>query len=305
MEKVKIAVIGAGVGGMSAAIYALRANADVTVFEQAGVGGLTATIDKIENYPALGVVEGWELADKMAKHATSLGMQTTREKVLSVLPQEGNFVLKTNKSEYIFNAVVVATGTRHNKLGVEDAYVGKGVSYCATCDGNFFRNKPVVVAGSGNQAVKEALYLAGICKTVYFVAAEEIEAEQVNLDLLASFDNVRFLQGWVTELSGEERLEKVVVATKDSQKTTLEANALFVAVGSKPSLDFLQDVDVERVNGFLKVDDRSQTSLTGLFAAGDCTSGPLKQIVTACGDGAKAGTFAVAYAKAQLKKASK
>ena len=181
----KIAIIGGGVAGLTAAIYALRANAEVTLFEQFGLGGLVATIDKIENYPSYKSVEGFQLANDMASQAKALGLKVVRRRVVSLSKSGDEFTIVTDKEEYVFPSVVVATGTSHNKLGIEDDYIGKGVSYCATCDGNFHRGQPVAVVGGGNAAVKEALYLADICSVVHLITSQDaLSAEDIAIDNL-------------------------------------------------------------------------------------------------------------------------
>jgi thioredoxin reductase (NADPH) len=306
MANVSIAIIGAGVAGMSAAIYARRANADVVIFEQLTYGGLTATIDKIDNYPSAPDIEGWKLAENMFSQVTTLGTTVRYEQVLSVTKDEnGDFVIKTPKGAYNFASIVIATGTKHNKLGIEDKYVGKGVSYCATCDGGFFRGKAVAVAGGGSHAVKEALYLAGVCGKVYVLApTAELSGDELTLQQLKSQENVEILYNkTVTELKGEPSLAAVAYSDiVDQSEDSLEVSALFVAVGSVPATDFLGGLDVARnKGGFIEANDRMMTSIDGLFTAGDVSNGVLKQIVTACSDGAKAGQFAVSYARARNK----
>lgn len=291
-----IAIIGGGVAGLSAAIYALRANVNVTMFEQFGLGGLVATLDKIENYPSYPSIEGWELAQNMATQAKQLGLKQTRQKVLSLTKCENGFCITTDKGQHTFDAVIVATGTTHNKLGIENDYIGKGVSYCATCDGNFYRNLDVAVVGAGNSATKEALYLSDLCKTVYLVANAELTGEQKVIDQLLAKPNVQLVNGTVATIGGEGEVQFIDVFANGTT-TRLDVAGVFVAVGSTPATDFVKVEGLNMQKGYIVVDDRSQTNVKGLYAAGDVTNGPLKQIVTACGDGAKAGLFASAYSK--------
>lgn len=291
-----IAIIGGGVAGLSAAIYALRANVNVTLFEQFGLGGLVATLDKIENYPSYPSIEGWELAQNMATQAKQLGLKQTRQKVLSLTKCENGFCITTDKGQHTFDAVIVATGTTHNKLGIENDYIGKGVSYCATCDGNFYRNLDVAVVGAGNSAIKEALYLADLCQTVYLVANAELTGEQKVIDTLLVKDNVELVYGTVSAIGGDGEVQFIDIFA-DGATTTLAVSGVFVAVGSTPATDFVKVEGLAMQKGYIVVDDRAQTNIKGLYAAGDVTNGPLKQIVTACGDGAKAGLFASAYSK--------
>lgn len=293
----RIAIIGGGVAGLSAAVYALRANAEVTVFEQFGLGGQTANLGEIENYPSYKSVEGWQLADNMAKQAKALGLKTVRSRVLSLSKQDGQFIVKTEKGDFDFPAVVVATGTAHNKLGFESPYVGKGVSYCATCDGNFYKNMPVAVVGGGTPAVREATYLADLCSTVYvIVPTQKFTAEEMAVNALLNKPNVVALYGSnVAKIVCDQTVSAVDVFDGNTTKR-LEVSGLFVAIGAVPVTDFIGVDGLKTVNGFIAVDAKCQTSVDGLFAAGDVTDGPLKQIVTACADGAKAGAFASAYA---------
>ena len=293
----KIAIIGGGVAGLTAAIYALRANAEVTMFEQFGLGGLVATLDKIENYPSYKSVEGFQLASDISAQAKALGLKVVRQRVVSLTKTGDDFTITTDKGEYVFPSVVVATGTSHNKLGIEDAYVGKGVSYCATCDGNFYRNQPVAVVGGGNAAVKEALYLADLCSAVHVVAPQSaLAGEEVAVENLLGKANVTVhLRASVSEICGDGAVASIKVFA-DGQVSELSVNGVFVAIGAKPVTDFIR-IDGLTVNkGYLSVDGRCETSVKGLFACGDVTDGALKQIVTACSDGAKAGAFASAYA---------
>ena len=295
-----IAIIGGGVAGLSAAIYALRANAQVTMFEQYGLGGLVATIDKIENYPSYPSIDGFELANNMVMQAKQLGLKVVRRKVLSLTKEQDDFVVTTDKDSYTFTAVIVATGTSHNKLGIESDFVGKGVSYCATCDGNFYRNMPVAVVGNGKQAVREATYLADLCSLVHLIVPEsQLNAEARAIDDLIAKTNVHIIyNATVSEILCADTVSAIKVFANNGL-SQIDVNGVFVAIGAKPITDFINIEGVEKQKGYLVVDDKCQTSVQGLYAAGDVTNGPLKQIVTACGDGAKAAVFACAYAGAR------
>lgn len=293
----KIAIIGGGVAGLSAAIYALRSGAEVVLFEQFGLGGLVATIDKIENFPSYSSVEGWKLASDMSAQAKALGLKTLRQRVLSLKKDGSHFTVITDKDAYSFPAVVVATGTSHNKLGIEGDFVGHGVSYCATCDGAFFRGKSVAVAGGGRAAVSEATYLADVCGMVYVVTTQgEFDAEEAALNGLLSRTNVvPVYNADISQIIGNDGDVAGINIYQDGKTRTLDVSALFVATGARPVTDFVNVDGVETARGYLVVDGRGETAVKGLFAAGDVTNGSLKQIVTACSDGAKAGSFAAAY----------
>ena len=300
----KIAVIGGGAAGLTASIYALRANAEVTLFEQFGLGGLAANIDRIDNSPGYASVEGWQLAADMSSQAKKLGLKVIRQRVLSLKKDGDEFVITTDRGEYRYPAVVVATGTSHNKLGIESDYVGRGVSYCATCDGNFFKGMPVAVVGGGNQAVREAAYLANLCSKVYvLLQGDSFTAEETSVADLLAMGNVETIYNVaVSAIGGENSVENVSLYGKDGKENrVLDIKGLFVAVGATPVTDFIDIGEVKKINGYIAVDGRSESSVKGLFAAGDVTSGALKQIVTACADGAKAGSFASAYSAAVLK----
>ncbi len=300
MKNINIAIIGGGVAGLSCAIYALRANANATIFEQGAMGGLTATIDKIDNYPSYSTISGFDLADNMQQQATQLGLVTKYRQVVSVSKGDSGIVVATTRGSEVYDAVVVATGTRHNKLGIatEEALVGLGISYCATCDGNFHRGKRVAVVGSGNSAVKEALYLAGVASEVLLVSPQPtLSGDSVAIDSLASSGVQVLYNTTVTQCLGEGRLTAIELSDSEGNSSTVELSGLFVAVGSRAASELLVGAGVDMHNGFVVVDDTNMTSQPGIFAAGDVTNGRLRPIVTACAGGATAGNFAVSYAR--------
>lgn len=300
----KIAIIGGGVAGLSAAIYALRANAEVTLFEQFGLGGYTANLTEIHNYPSYSKIEGWELASNMTKHAKTLGLtDVVRQHIVQLtVCEDGSFDIVTAKQTYNFSAVVVATGTTRNKLGIEDAYVGKGVSYCATCDGNFYKGADVAVVGGTKHAVSEALYLADLCNTVtMLVPSDGLKLSELNQAKLDAKSNINILYNTdVTQILGDNKVDGLTYVC-EGQEAYLPVSGVFISVGTSPATDFIKIDKLAKENGYLVVDDKCMTNIDGLFAAGDVTNGKLKQIVTACSDGAKAGTYACAYAAAHSK----
>ncbi len=300
MNNINIAIIGGGVAGLSCAIYALRANASVTIYEQGAMGGLTATIDKIDNYPSYTTISGFDLAFSMQEQAMALGLNIKYRQVVSVTKGDEGITVATSRGSEVYDAVVVATGTRHNKLGIasEEALVGLGISYCATCDGNFHRGKTVAVVGSGNSAVKEALYLAGIASRVVLVSPQAtLTGDSLAIDSLATSGVEILYNSTVSECIGEGRLTGIEVVDSSGTSSHIELSGLFVAVGSRAASELLAGAGVDTHNGFVVVDDTNMTSQEGIFAAGDVTNGRLRQIVTACGAGATAGNFAVAYAR--------
>lgn len=295
----KIAIIGGGVAGLTAAIYALRANAEVTLFEQFGLGGYTANLTEIHNYPSYVKVEGWELAANMTKHAKELGLKdVVRQRIeMLTLGANGEFEIVTAKQTYGFATVIVATGTTRNKLGIEDAYAGKGVSYCATCDGNFYKGQNVAVVGGNKHAVSEALYLTDLCQTVTILApTDKLTLSERKQAKLESKTNIQIIyNATVAQIYGEGKVEGLKYAV-DNRQRELAVQGIFISVGSSPATDFIHIDGLNLDKGFIVVDDTCMSSIDGLFAAGDVTNGKLKQIVTACADGAKAGTYACAYA---------
>ena len=288
-----IIIIGAGPAGLTAAIYACRANKKTLVLEASAYGGqIISTLD-IENYPAEPKVTGVELAKKMYAQAKELGADFEFEKVTEIVDNGETKTVKTEDDEYTAKAIIIATGTETKKLGLEneDKFLGHGVSYCATCDGNFFKGKTVAVAGGGNSALYEALYLADIVEKVYLIhRRDEFRGDDSLVESLKEKGNVEFILGSnVTKLNGEENLESIEI----NNEKTLEVSALFVAVGREPKVDF---VKVQKdINGYVQAGEDGKTNIEGIFVAGDTRTKLTRQIVTATADGANAATSAIKY----------
>lgn len=298
-----IAVIGAGPAGLTAGLYAARAGMGVAVFERTAPGGQLAQTDHLENYPGFPEgCEGFALAYSMKQQADAFGVKNVGEEVDSVDLSCNPKILRTPFGEYRARAVIVATGARPRKLGVEgeDALAGRGVSYCATCDGNFFRGKAVAVVGGGNTAAADALYLARICEKVYLVhRRDKLRATAIYHQRLAELPNVEFV--WnsnVSALTANEAgaLAGVTVMDKSTgEERLLEVSGMFVAVGTLPNTEFLAGALETDETGYLVTDENGAASIEGVWAAGDVRKKPLRQVVTAVSDGAVCAEQAAEY----------
>ena len=295
MKKVDILIVGAGPGGMSAAQYGARAGYSTLVLDPMGPGGQLLYIDAIENYQGLGETSGYLLSEAMEKQCASFGVEMDYGAVSSISKEGNLFVSETDIGEVESKAVILATGASHRHLGVkgEEEYRGKGVSYCATCDGPFFRGKKVVVAGGGDTALTDALYLSKLCSTVTIVhRREEFRAQKALQDKIAKVGNISTVMGRnIVEIKGDGSSVKEVVL--DSGET-IEADGIFVFIGTVPNSSLVEKI-AKTENGFVVTDDSMETTLPGLFACGDVRNTTFRQVVTAASDGAKAAHGADEY----------
>lgn len=296
MNKYDLIIIGAGPAGLSAAIYASRGGLKTLVVDRGAPGGQTLLSDDIENYPGIPHVDGYSLTVNMQRQATSFGATIVSDKILSLdlTGREKRFSLKT-LGDVSSSAVVIATGARARKLGVEreDELLGKGISYCATCDGGFFKNKSVAVVGGGDTALTDALYLARFAKEVFLIHRRtSFRAAAILTERLHSSSVKVVTPAVVKSLIGSP-LSSVEVEYEDGSSDTLPVNGLFVAVGRVPDTDFLGGA-VATEDGYVITDERMKTSLDGVYSAGDVRKTPLRQIVTACADGAIAAESVIA-----------
>ncbi len=295
MKKVDILIVGAGPGGMSAAQYGARAGYSTLVLDPMGPGGQLLYIDAIENYPGLGETSGYLLSEAMEKQCASFGVEMDYGAVSSISKEGNLFVSQTDIGEVESKAVILATGASHRHLGVkgEEEYRGKGVSYCATCDGPFFRGKKVVVAGGGDTALTDALYLSKLCSTVTIVhRREEFRAQKALQDKIAKVGNISTVMGRnIVEIKGDGSSVKEVVLDNGE---TIEADGIFVFIGTVPNSSLVERI-AKTENGFVVTDDSMETTLPGLFACGDVRNTTFSQVVTAASDGAKAAHGADEY----------
>ena len=298
-----IIIIGAGPAGLTAAIYAKRASKSCLVLEANTFGGQIVNTPDIENYPVEEHISGFEFAMKLYTQASNLGAEVKFERVNAIESAQDKKIVKTAKAEYEAKAVIIATGAENRKLGVEreDDMVGKGVSYCATCDGAFYKNKTVAVVGGGNTALEDAEYLADIAAKVYLIhRRDEFRGDSFTVEKLKKKENIEFvLNSNVTKLLIENKVVGIEVTNKDGSITNLEIDGLFVAVGRIPENKAFANVIALDGEGYALAGEDCITESGGIFVAGDNRQKDVRQLVTATADGAIAATNAVKYINAQ------
>ena len=303
MNAYDVIIVGAGPAGLTAAIYARRASKTVLVLEAKAWGGQIINTPDIENYPVVAHISGADFANELYRQATALGAELKLEKVTGVEDFGKIKKIRTTMGEYEAGAVILATGSENRKLGVdrEQELTGRGVSYCATCDGNFFRGRDVAVVGGGNTALEDALYLAELASKVYLIhRRDSFRGEEATVELLRKKENVEFVyNATVTALLGEKRLSGVEVIDKlTGEKRTLEVKGLFVAVGRIPENESFRALIQVDEAGYAVAGENCRTKLPGIFVAGDNRTKEVRQLVTAAADGAVAATEAVKYLNA-------
>ncbi len=302
MEQIyDVLIIGSGPAGMTAAIYGKRAGLSVAVLEGNYInGGQILNTYEVDNYPGLPGISGLDLADKFKEHAASHGAEFLRGKAESV-SLEGNIkVIHTRKEDFRCRTLVIASGAVHRKLGVpgEETLNGMGVSYCATCDGAFFRDKTVAVVGGGDVAVEDAIFLARGCRKVYVIhRRDQLRAAKTLQDSLFATEGVEmYWNGVVTRIDGENKVQRITVEnTKTGESQELEVDGVFIAVGITPDTGFVKDFVELDSQGYIIAGEDGKTSVPGVFAAGDVRTKQLRQVITAAADGANCITSAEEY----------
>ncbi|WP_283678095.1 thioredoxin-disulfide reductase [Lentilactobacillus sp. Marseille-Q4993] len=296
-----VVVIGAGPGGMTAALYASRANLSVAMIDRGIYGGQMNNTAEIENYPGFKSVMGPDLAQQMYDGSINFGAEYVYGSVESIEDKGEVKLIKTDSDEIEAKAVVIATGSEYKKLGVpgEKEYGGKGVSYCAVCDGAFFRNKDVVVVGGGDSAIEESLYLSKIVNSVTVIhRRDQLRAQKVIQDRAFADEKINFI--WnsnVVEVLGDgAKVSGVkVVNNQTNEESVVDASGAFIYVGLLPMTDPFKDLGITDENGWIPTNDHMETSIPGIFAIGDVREKELRQITTAVGDGGLAGQQVFKY----------
>ena len=293
-----IAIIGAGPAGMSAAVYACRAGLSTAVFEGEFCGGQMLLTPEIENYPGAPKTSGAALAECMRRQMLDLGAELIERRVGKIEKNGGNFTISAGKKSFEARAVILATGAKRRHLGVpgEERLLHRGVSFCAVCDGSFFKGREVAVVGGGNTALEDALYLAGICPRVWLIHRRDSFRAQAHLvERVKNEPKIEFLPfSTVVEVRGEDKVSGILVGTPSGERE-IPLAAVFVAVGLVADNAAFADLVALNDSGYIAAGADTLTSQPGVFAAGDTRTTPLRQIVTAAADGAAAATAAEQY----------
>lgn len=287
-----IIIIGAGPAGMTSAIYAKRAGYNPLVFEKNTYGGQIINSSEVANYPGIKKIDGYTFATKIYEQLKELEIEIKHEEVINIKKNDKTINVITNKNEYECKSVIIATGLTKRKLNIEneEKLIGKGISYCATCDGAFFKGDDVAVVGGGNTALEDAIFLSNYCKHVYLInRTENFKAEKSLLDSFKQKNNTEIITSAnIKKIVGKEKLEKIEL---DNGKI-LNISGLFIAIGQIPNCNF--DI-IEKENGFIKSNEECTTNIPGIFVAGDIRNKSVRQIVTSVSDGAVAAINAVKY----------
>lgn len=283
--KYDVIIIGGGIAGVTAAIYLKRAMKNVLLIESKQIGGQIIEANKVENYPAYKEVKGYELGLNMTEQLDKLGVEVINEFVSSIDGTDNNFIIN---NKYNCKKVIIATGSSSNRLGLanEDNYIGKGISFCATCDGNFFKGKDVAVIGGGNTALDSALYLSGIVNKVYLIHRRDtFRGEEYKVDSIKNKENIEvILNATVKEIKGNENIEGIVLSNEQS----IDVSGVFVCVGHSPNSSIFSGSKSEA--GYIITDANFETSIEGIYAIGDVIVKEIRQLTTAASDGTIAAT---------------
>lgn len=285
-------IVGAGTAGLTAAIYLRRASKKVLVLEAKSYGGQIVNALKIENYPGEPNISGFEFAEKIYNQSLDLGTEILFEKVINI---ENNFDYKeviTSKNRYKCKAIILATGSDNRKLELEneDNLIGKGISYCATCDGNFYKDKIVAVIGGGKTAIEDALYLSDIASKVYLIHRRDLDKiDKENIETISNSN--------IVKINGDNKLGSIDIKNKDGKITNIKIDGLFIAIGRIPeNQNFAKLINLDE-KGYIISNEECNTNVPGIFVAGDARTKKVRQLVTAAGDGAIAATEVLKYIK--------
>ncbi|MGM9993987.1 MAG: thioredoxin-disulfide reductase [Candidatus Avigastranaerophilus sp.] len=296
-----IIILGSGPAGFSAAIYAARGNLKTAIIDINMFGGQPSNYLEIENYPGFSLIGGFELMEKFEEHADRFGVEKFPMTEIEKVNLNGEIkTIETNDTIFKANSVIIATGASAQKLNIkgEDEFKGRGVSYCAICDGAFYKDKTVAVIGGGNSALEEAAYLTKFAKKVYVIhRRDEFRADKIVQERTRNNEKIEFILNTVpVEIQGNNSVEKIVLEnTQNNEQSVLNVDGVFPYIGFKPNTDMFSGQLQQNTQGFIETDSNMQTSAEGVYAAGDVRNTPLRQVITAAADGAVAACSAAKY----------
>lgn len=295
-----VLIAGAGTAGMTAGIYVQRAGKKALVLDEKGYGGQIVNTATVENYPGFVNISGTEFTERIHEQAVELGVDFKVEKVKNVEKKDGVFVVSTGDSQYEVKSVIIATGVKNRELGIpgEEKFKGSGVSFCATCDGNFFKGRDIAIIGGGNTALEDAEVMSGIANKVYLVhRRDEFRGDKLTVKRLSVKDNVEFvLNSKPVEITGGFAVDGLKVEnTEDGSPKTLKVDGVFVAVGQTPDNKAFEGLVKLDSAGYVEAGEDCLTSAEGIFVAGDCRTKKVRQLTTAASDGSVAAAGAVEY----------
>jgi len=293
-----IIIIGAGPAGMTAALYAKQAGKNILVLEKEAYGGQILKADKVKNYPGFNEISGFDFATNLYNQLTNLNVKVKFEEVLEIKSNNDFKEIITKKGNYLCKSVIIAAGAKNRKLNLnnEDNLIGKGVSYCTTCDGMFFKEKTVAVYGGGNSAIDGAIYLSDICKKVYLIyRRENFKVDNNNINTLKEKNNIEIIfNTTIIDLVGENELEAIKLKTNENEKT-LGVDGLFIEIGYIPVTEMCNNLINTNSKGYIVSNENCTTNIDGIFVAGDIRVKDIRQLTTACSDGTIAALNACKY----------
>ncbi len=296
-----VVILGGGPAGFSAGIYTARGNVSTAILDVSMLGGQPSNYLELENYPAFMKIGGFELMEKFEEHADMFGVQKFPMQEIEVIDLVSYpKIIRTKEAEFRAKSVIIATGAKPMKLGVkgEEEFIGRGVSYCAVCDGAFYKDKVVAIVGGGNSAVEEAIYLTKFASKVYIIhRRDELRADKIIQDRATKNEKIEFvLNSVVCEIQGQDLVNNLILKnTKTDEMFNLAVDGVFPYIGITPNVENISGQITQDKAGFIITDETMKTSIDGVFAIGDARNTPLRQVITAASDGAIAGVYAVKY----------
>ncbi len=296
-----VVILGGGPAGFSAGIYTARGNVSTAILDVSMLGGQPSNYLELENYPAFMKIGGFELMEKFEEHADMFGVQKFPMQEIEFIDLVSSpKIIRTKEVEFRTKSVIIATGAKPMKLGVkgEEEFIGRGVSYCAVCDGAFYKDKVVAIVGGGNSAVEEAIYLTKFASKVYIIhRRDELRADKIIQDRAAKNEKIEFvLNSVVCEIQGQDLVNNLILKnTKTDEMFNLAVDGVFPYIGITPNVENISGQITQDKAGFIITDETMKTSIDGVFAIGDVRKTPLRQVITAASDGAIAGVYAVKY----------